>query len=114
MRIVKKLALVLVVLVAAVLLFAATRPDTLHVERAATINAPASKILPLINDFHQWGSWSPWEKLDPAMKRTYGGSPSGKGAVYEWAGNSDVGSGPVLAGGDRRHGCGAEIFGTVC
>src|SRR5207344_2338967 len=51
------------------------------------------KIFPLISDFHGWGSWSPYEKRDPAMKRTYSGAPSGKGAVYEWAGNSDVGSG---------------------
>ena len=90
---IKKIALALVVLVAAVLVFAATKPDTLHVERTATIRAPAEKIFPLVNDFHSWGSWSPYEKRDPAMKRTYSGAPSGKGAVYEWAGNSEVGSG---------------------
>ncbi len=93
MKIIKKLVLVLVVLIAAVMLFALTKPDTLHVERTATINAPPAKIFPYINDFHQWGAWSPWEKLDPAMKRTHSGAPSGKGAVYEWAGNSNVGSG---------------------
>jgi uncharacterized protein YndB with AHSA1/START domain len=93
MKIIKTLALALVVLVAAVLIFAATRPDTLRVERTVTIKAPAGKIFPLINDFHHWATWSPYEKRDPNMKRTFSGAPSGKGAVYEWQGNSEVGSG---------------------
>ena len=89
----KKIALVIVVLVAALLVYAATRPDSMHVERAARINAPPEKIFPLINDFHRWSSWSPYEKRDPAMKRVYGGAASGTGAVYEWEGNRDVGQG---------------------
>jgi hypothetical protein len=93
MKIIKKLALALVVLIVAVLIYAATRPDSLHVERSATVNAAPEKIFPLINDFHSWTSWSPYEKRDPAMKRTYGGAVAGKGAIYEWEGNNDVGSG---------------------
>ena len=90
---IKKIALGVGILIAAVLVYAATRPGELHVERTAGIKAPPEKIVPLINDFHKWGSWSPYEKIDPAMKRTYGGAPEGKGAVYEWQGNSDVGAG---------------------
>lgn len=89
----KKIALVVVVLVVALLAYAATRPDTLHVERAASIMAPPEKIFPLISDFHSWASWSPYEKRDPGMKRTYSGAAQGKGAVYEWDGNSEVGQG---------------------
>ena len=89
----KKIALVVVVLIGAVLGYAATRPDTLHVQRAASIKAPPDKIFPLINDFHRWSAWSPYEKVDPAMKRTYSGAANGKGAVYEWEGNSQVGQG---------------------
>src|SRR5215475_8994740 len=89
----KKILLVIVVLIAGVLVYAATTPDTMHVERSASIDASPDKVLPLINDFHQWTGWSPWEKLDPQMKRTYSGAASGPGAVYEWSGNSDVGSG---------------------
>src|SRR5438093_13226167 len=89
----KKIALVIVVLVAALLIYAATRPDALHVQRAASIKAPPEKILPPINDFHSWSSWAPYEKLDPAMKRAYSGATNGKGAVYEWDGNSQVGQG---------------------
>ena len=89
----KKIALGLVVLVGAVLAFAAMMPDAMHVQRAVTIKAPAEKVFPLINDFHSWSAWSPYEKLDPAMKRTYDGPLSGKGAVYEWEGNSQVGQG---------------------
>ncbi len=89
----KKILIVLVVLLAALLGFAATKPDTFRVERSTTIKAPPEKIFPLINDFHNWGAWSPWEKMDPAMKRTHSGAASGKGAVYEWQGNSKVGAG---------------------
>jgi hypothetical protein len=90
---IKKIALAVGVVIVAVLLYAATRPGTLHVERAATINAAPDRIHAHINDFHQWSAWSPYEKIDPAMKRSFTGSPEGKGAVYEWVGNSQVGSG---------------------
>jgi hypothetical protein len=89
----KIIAIVVVVVVAAVLGFAMTKPDSFDVQRTASIKAPPEKIFPLINDFHSWGSWSPWEKLDPAMKRTHSGAESGKGAVYEWDGNRNVGKG---------------------
>lgn len=89
----KKIALAAVVLVAAVLLFAATRPDSFRVQRSTSIKASPEKVFPLIADFHAWGAWSPWEKLDPAMKRTHSGAPSGKGAAYAWDGNNDVGAG---------------------
>jgi Polyketide cyclase / dehydrase and lipid transport len=84
-----------VVLIAAVLIFAARKPDTFRVQRAASIGAAADKIFPLINDFGNWGSWSPYEKKDPAMKRTFSAQTSGKGAVYEWDGNSQVGKGRI-------------------
>jgi uncharacterized protein YndB with AHSA1/START domain len=89
----KKIAIVVLVLVVAVLAYAATRPDTLHVERSVTVQAPPDRIFPLISDLHRWASWSPYEKRDPAMKKTYGGAAQGKGAVYEWEGNSEVGQG---------------------
>ncbi|MCR5884425.1 SRPBCC family protein [Rhizobacter sp. J219] len=89
----KKILLGLVVIVAAVLLFALTKPDSFSVERSATIKAPPEKIYPLISDFHQWPQWSPWEKLDPNMKRSLSGAPQGVGAVYAWTGNDDVGEG---------------------
>ncbi|HEV3166353.1 MAG TPA: SRPBCC family protein [Isosphaeraceae bacterium] len=84
---------VIVVLVVVLLLVAASKPDTMHVERSTSIKAPPEKIFVLINDFHKWGSWSPYEKLDPSMKKTYSGAESGKGAVYEWEGNSKAGKG---------------------
>ena len=93
MKTIKKIALVVVALVAAVLIYATTKPDTLHVERSASIQAAPERLHPLINDFHRWSEWSPWEKLDPALARTFSGTPSGRGAVYEWSGNNDVGQG---------------------
>jgi Polyketide cyclase / dehydrase and lipid transport len=87
------IVVVLIVAVAAVLAYATTKPDTFRVQRSASIKAPADKIFPLINDFHSWAAWSPYEKLDPELKRTYSGAPSGKGAVYAWEGNNKVGAG---------------------
>ena len=89
----KVTAIVVIVLIAAVLIFAATKPDTFRVQRVASIKAPPEKIFALINDFNSWGAWSPWEKKDPTMKRTLGATTSGKGAVYAWEGNSEVGQG---------------------
>jgi hypothetical protein len=87
------IAVILAVAIAAVLITVATKPGTLRVQRAIRIKAPADRIFPLINDFRQWRSWSPYEDRDPALKRTYDGADSGKGAVYAWDGNRNVGSG---------------------
>ena len=89
----KKIGLVILVLILGVLVFAATRPNTFRVERSATIKAPPEKIVAHLDDFHQWPAWSPFEKLDPNMKRTYSGPTSGQGAAYEWKGNSKAGAG---------------------
>jgi hypothetical protein len=86
-------AIVIAIAIAAVLMLALTKPNTFTVQRAISITAPADKIFPLINDFHQWVTWSPYEGKDPAMKRTYSGAESGRGAVYAWDGNNNVGSG---------------------
>lgn len=87
------LIIIVAVLIAAILIYAATRPDTFRVQRAMSIKAPPEKIFPLINDFRQWEAWSPWEKVDPEVKRAYSGAASGKGAVYEWSGNNEIGQG---------------------
>ena len=91
----KYIGIAVVVVIAAVLALAATRPDTFRVERSTTIKAPPEKVYALIDDFHQWQQWSPWERLDPAMKRTHGGPRKGKGALYGWEGNKEVGKGQM-------------------
>ena len=87
------IAIAVVVVIAAVLVFAATKPDVFRIERSASVKAPPEKIFALLGDFHNWGGWSPWEKMDPAMKKTHSGAPSGAGAVYAWEGNKKVGEG---------------------
>jgi uncharacterized protein YndB with AHSA1/START domain len=87
------IAAVLAIAIAIILILAATKPDTFGVRRVTTVKAPPENIFPLISDFHQWESWSPYENKDPAMKRTYSGAASGRGAVYAWDGNKNVGSG---------------------
>jgi hypothetical protein len=84
---------IVVLAVAGVLTAAALQPDSFMVKRAASIKAPPEKIFPLINDFGRWSAWSPYEKKDPAMKRAFSGPAAGKGAVYAWEGNKDVGQG---------------------
>lgn len=91
----KKVALVVVVLLVVLFAYAATRPDSFHVQRSATIKAPPEKIFALIADYHHWGEWSPYEKLDPAMKKAFSGAASGQGSVYEWEGNSKAGKGRI-------------------
>jgi uncharacterized protein YndB with AHSA1/START domain len=81
------------VLIVALLAYAATKPDTFRIERTTHINAPPERIFAHINDLTKWIAWSPWEKMDPAMKITAGGAPLGKGALYEWDGNHQVGKG---------------------
>jgi carbon monoxide dehydrogenase subunit G len=95
-RIIGTIAIVIVVGIAGVLAFAATKPDTFRVQRAASIKAPPEKIFPLLNDLRSFAAWSPYEKKDPAMQRTYSGAPSGKGAVYEWDGDRNVGKGRIV------------------
>lgn len=91
----KIILLVLALAIAAVLVYAATRPDTFRVERTASIKAPPERIFPLIDSLRAGEKWSPYYRKDPAMKGTYSGPESGAGATFDFAGNKDVGSGRV-------------------
>jgi uncharacterized protein YndB with AHSA1/START domain len=84
---------IVVVAVGGLLAYAATKPDTFRLERSRAIEAPPEKIFALINDFWQWRGWSPWENIDPDLKRDYSGASSGRGAAYAWQGNNKVGQG---------------------
>jgi uncharacterized protein YndB with AHSA1/START domain len=90
---IKMIAIAVVVLVGALLAYAATLPDSFRLERSATIQAPPDRVFALVNDFRQWTAWSPWENIDPALKRSYSGAASGVGSAYAWEGNKDVGTG---------------------
>jgi uncharacterized protein YndB with AHSA1/START domain len=87
------IAAVVVLVVAGILIAAATRPDSFRVERSASIKASPERIFVLINDLKAWEAWSPYEKKDPAMKRSFGSVTSGKGASYAWQGDRNVGEG---------------------
>lgn len=91
----KKIVGVLVLLIVAFLGFVATRPSTFEVKRSLLINAPPEEVFDQVDDFKSWSAWSPWEKLDPSMQRTYNEVPSGVGAGYHWVGNKDVGEGSM-------------------
>ncbi len=89
----KTIALAVVALIVLLLGYAATRPDSFSVQREAVIAAPPAKVFAQLDDFQRWRDWSPWEGLDPALKRSFSGPPAGQGAVYAWEGNKDVGKG---------------------
>jgi hypothetical protein len=92
----KMLKWMLIGVAAVVAVFAvvvAQQPSDFRIERSATMRAPAAAAFAQVNDFHNWRTWSPWEKIDPALKRSYEGPPAGAGATYAWQGNKDVGEG---------------------
>jgi hypothetical protein len=81
------------VIILGIVLFAAMQPSEFHVVRTASMSAPAAAVFAQVNDFHNWEAWSPWAKLDPAVKNSFEGAPSGTGAKFSWAGNKKVGEG---------------------
>jgi hypothetical protein len=88
-----RIVIIVAVLIAAILAFAATKPKTFHVQRSTIINASQEKIFALINDFHNWSGWAPQDKLDPTMNRTYSGGAKGKDAVSDWDSTGSAGKG---------------------
>ena len=90
---VSTVVVVIVVVVVALIAIAALRPDTFRVERSTVIAAPPEAVFALLDDFHRWSGWSPWEHKDPDMQRSHSGAERGVGAVYEWRGNRQVGEG---------------------
>ncbi len=89
----KIIVITIVVLIAVILILARFKPDTFRVERSILIQAAPDKVFPHLNDLRNWAAWSTWEKMDPAMKKTYSADTAGKGAIYEWEGNKKVGHG---------------------
>ncbi|WP_437482070.1 SRPBCC family protein [Sorangium sp. So ce1014] len=95
MKVLKYVGLGLLAVVLLFVIVVMTQPSTFRVERSETVAAPAEAVYAQVVDFHAWQGWSPWEKLDPSMQRTYGGPPSGTGASYAWSGNEQAGEGKM-------------------
>lgn len=89
-----KIIIVLVAVIALIVLYAASKPDHFHVERRINMKASPENIFPLINNFHLWNDWTPYNK-DPNMQKTFSGSALGVGAHYAWVGNKEVGKGEI-------------------
>ncbi len=89
----KKILIALAVIIVLLVVFVAMQPSDFLVTRTALIAAPAPEVFAQVNDFRKWEAWNPWAKIDPAMKQTYQGAPSGTGAIYTWTGNNEVGEG---------------------
>jgi hypothetical protein len=91
----KNILVVLAIVIVAFVVVVALQPDDFKVSRSATIGATPAVVFAQVNDFRKWESWSPWAKLDPAMKQSFEGSSSGEGATYSWSGDSKVGEGKM-------------------
>jgi Polyketide cyclase / dehydrase and lipid transport len=87
--------LLILAAIAGILIFAAMRPDSFRIARSIDIEAPPAKVFPLIEEFREWTKWSPYEKLDPNMKRSFGAVTRGAGAHYAWEGDKKVGAGSM-------------------
>jgi len=99
-----RIILILVpIIIAVFVIVTALQPAGFRITRSANISAPPAGVFALVNDFHKWEAWSPWGKIDPAMKQTYGGPPAGPGSVYFWAGNGKVGEGRMTLTDSRPH-----------
>jgi hypothetical protein len=92
---IKKIGVIILALLVVLLVVIESRPPTYEVTRSIEVSAPAAVPFGLVSDFHAWSRWSPWEKLDPAMARSYGGPASGVGASYRWKGNKQAGEGSM-------------------
>jgi len=88
-----KIGLAVLIAVLILLVVVSMQPGIYRVARTTTVAAPPSAVYAQVADFHRWAAWSPWEKLDPEMKRTFSGPDSGPGAAYAWTGNNKVGEG---------------------
>lgn len=95
MALYKKILIGFGALIAILLAIVAMQPDDFRIVRSATISAPPAVVFAQVNDFHKWDAWSPWAKLDPAAKNSFEGAEKGIGAIFKWAGNSDVGEGKM-------------------
>lgn len=91
----KKILIGLAAVIAVILVAALFQPKSYTVSRSITIAAPPTKVFGFINNFENWPGWSPWEKLDPQMKRSFEGPKAGVGAAYGWTGNNQVGTGKM-------------------
>lgn len=65
------------------------------VSRSVEIAAPPASVFPHVNDLHRWQQWSPWEGIDPELRRRYSEPANGVGATYHWEGNSKAGKGSM-------------------
>ena len=99
----KKILIGIAVILIVFLVVVALQSADFRITRSTTIAAPADVVFAQVNDFHKWDAWSPWAKLDPAMKQTHEGAPAGTGAIYSWAGNKDVGEGRMTTTESRTN-----------
>lgn len=91
----KKILITLAVIIVVFAVIVALQPSDFRVARTATISAPPPAVFAQVNDFHKWEAWSPWAKLDPAAKNSFEGPAAGRGAIFKWSGNNEVGEGSM-------------------
>lgn len=91
----KRILLIVLGVVVALLAFISMRPSTYEVSRSIKVNAPAAKIYPWVAQLPKFVEWSPWSGLDPNVKTSFSGTPGAVGSAYAWEGNDEVGKGSL-------------------
>lgn len=89
----KKVLIVIFVFISLFAVVVAFQPEDFKITRSQQIIAPPFVVFAKVNVLASWQEWSPWAKLDPNVKNTYEGPEFGEGAIFQWAGNNDVGEG---------------------
>jgi hypothetical protein len=97
MKVLKKIAIGLAVIIVLLLVISFFLPSNIHVERSLEIKASPDTVYGMVADLKKWGQWSPWHKMDPNIVITYGEKTEGLGASYSWTSDhSDVGNGRMV------------------
>ncbi|HSG67834.1 MAG TPA: SRPBCC family protein [Bacteroidales bacterium] len=94
MKMLKRITIWLVVLIALLLIMAYLLPRHYMVQRDNLINADAGAVFTMVCDFNNWNHWTPWttEEDSSATEEVFGRCEVG--AVYRWDGE-EVGNGEM-------------------
>ncbi len=85
--------MVLGILVAGLLVYAALKPSGMFISRELLVKATPQAIFPFLNHSRKANDWMPWAQIDPKVKMSYTGPEEGVGSVSSWESSGQMGVG---------------------
>ena len=85
--------LIVLLLAAVVLIYAAFKTPAMKIERELVISAQPEKLFPYLNHMQKMNDWMPWQDSDPTAKMNYVGYLEGIGAKATWDSPGKMGTG---------------------